>query len=222
MVKWLTCRNGYMAKCQNTMVFFYYLQQILSQPLINVRSGSEEGCPHHFLSHFLPYHNLHIYVTLLLPFLSLHVFPRIRLKLHSSLCILISNSSYPHSIPLCISLSNDLHPPLHIYLHFCIRIPLPLIHDVFPPLHLHLYPLYLPLTNYFPLHLTLTHDVCPPPHLNLHLCTLHLTIPLTLHSSCLIIPHYHLHPNHRSQIIHWLAALMPFLKYLFYEIVEYW
>ena len=130
------------------MVFFSCLQLLLSHMFINEGSGSEEGCPHHFMlrirplklhpslclflySYYFPHSlPLHIHlshdlnptlccVPLLIPLLHLHVFPHIRpLKLHPYLCLLISPSSCPRCFPLRLPISNNLHPP----------IPLPLPH----------------------------------------------------------------------------------------------
>ena len=89
MVKWWTRRNGDMAKSQNAMVLFSYSRLLLSHLLINERSGSEEGCPHHFLLHTRP------------------------LKLCPYLCLLLSHSSCHHCLTLNLPLSRHLHPPLH-------------------------------------------------------------------------------------------------------------
>ena len=169
MVNWWTRHNFYMVKCQNTMVVFSYLRLLLSHPLINEKSESEEGCPHQFLIHIRPLkphppicillspyscphclprriplpHGLYPpphYVPLLLPILHLHVFPHIRpLKIHPPLCVLLHPSSCTHCIPLHLPLSHDLHPPLHY-------IPL-----LIPLLHLHVFPHIRPLKLHFPL-----------------------------------------------------------------------
>ena len=114
------------------MVFFSYLQLVLSYPLINKISESEEGCPHQFLLCIIPLklhpllclllypyscprclplnlpllHYLHHpphCVPLILPILYLHVFPHIRpLKIHPSLCLILSPSLCSHCLPLLI------------------------------------------------------------------------------------------------------------------------
>ena len=139
MVKWQTCRNGYMEKFQNGMLFFSYFKLILSHPFINERYGSEEVCPHQSIIHSCPYHPLQIYLPLPLPLplLNLHIFPHIRLKLNPFICLLLLFTSfYTHYIPLCITLSHELRTPLHIHIHLHIR--LPILHEIFTPLHLHL------------------------------------------------------------------------------------
>ena len=138
MVKWWTCRNWDMVKFQNVMVFFSYLQLVLSYPLINKISESEEGCPHQFLLCIIPLklhpllclllypyscprclplnlpllHYLHHpphCVPLILPILYLHVFPHIRpLKIHPSLCLILSPSLCSHCLPLLIPFSHNL------------------------------------------------------------------------------------------------------------------
>ena len=220
MAKWWTSRNRDMAKFQNAMVLFSCLQLILSHPFINKIYGSEDGCPCHFMLHFWPSHPFKMYVPILLPLLNIHIFPHIRLKLHPSLCLLISPSYYPHSLPLRLPPSCNLHPPLHLYPYLCICLPLP--RDVLPPLHINLYLLSFPLPHSFPLHNHLTHVIRPPLHLRLlHiLFPLPIFIPLPLHSSYLHISHYHLHLNHRRKIIHCIAALMPlFYVYLLWNCV---
>ena len=204
------------------MVLFSYLLLLLSHPLINKRSGSEEGCTHNFLLNFHPSYPLQMYVHLPLPLLHIHFSPHIRIKLHPSLCIILFPHFYPRSLPLHLRIpfSRDLRIPLHLHLR------LPLFLDLCTTIHLHLCLLSFSLPRYFPLHIPIPHDVCPPLNLHLHLhlphlpFTLFIPLPLCLRSSYLHIPHYHLHPNHTSQIIQWLASLMPIFTYLCYEIVE--
>ena len=136
-----------------------------------------------------------------------------RLELHPSLCLLLSTFLNPKTIPPRLPLSHDLRPPLHIHLYLC----LDLHHDVCTPLHLHLCPISFKLPHSFTLHIPLPNDVFPHLHLHIYLhltplhllLTLHIFLPIPLHYSYLNLPHYHLHPNHRSQIIQWLAAIMP-------------
>ena len=170
-----------MTKCQNAMVLFSYPRLLLSHMLINKRSGSEEGCLNQFLLHTRP------------------------LKPHPSLCLLLSHYSCPHCRTLCLPLSHDLHPPLR---YVPLLLPILNLH-VFPhicPLKIHPY-LCLPLSHSscpycIPICLPLSRDLRPPPPLPLFL-------PFPLHSYDLHIPLYHLHLNHRIQIIQWLASLMP-------------
>ena len=61
-------------------------------------------------------------------------FSHIRLKLNSSLCILLSTSFYRQNLPLELPLSQYLCTHIHLRLHF--RTPLP--HDGSTPLHLNL------------------------------------------------------------------------------------
>ena len=95
-------------KCQNPMMLFSYLQQILSHFLLNVITGSKEGGPHQYLLRFSPSHTLHAFVPPPIPFLHILFFPHLCQKLHPSLCIIISPyfSSFYLPLPLL-----HLHPP---------------------------------------------------------------------------------------------------------------
>ena len=147
-----------MVKCQNVMVLFFYLQLILSHPLINEIYWSEEGCPHHFLIHILP------------------------LKLHTTLCILISTSSFTNFLPLCLPLSCDLQPLPHY---------VPLL----PPLlHLHVFPHIPPLKLHPYISLLLSPSSCTrciPPRLPLP----HNLYPL-LNYVPTLLPLLHIHFFH--------------------------
>ena len=88
MVGWWYLRNGDMMKFQNAIVFFSYLQLLLSQPFLNVLTGSVGGCNCQFLLHFRPSRPLQICVPL--PLLHLHFFAHQCLKLHPYIDILLS------------------------------------------------------------------------------------------------------------------------------------
>ena len=118
-------------------------------PLINVRTGSEWGCPHQFLLHFFPSHSLQIDVPIPIPLLHLHFFSHIRLKLHPSICLLLSPFFYTNSLSIRLPITNDLFTPLnlHLYLH---TLPLPL--PLFLPIPLHYYQLHFPSYHLYPNH----------------------------------------------------------------------
>ena len=137
-----------MVKCQNEMVFFSYLQLILSHPLINKISVPEEGYPHHFLLQIIP------------------------LKLHPSIFILLYTTSCPRCIPLHLPLSQDLHPPLHY-----VPLLLPPIHlhsirpiKLYPSLCILFSPSYCP--HSLPLRIPLSHDMINTLH------CVHLLLPI--------------------------------------------
>ena len=152
MVKWRALHNGDMEKCQNAMIFFSYLQPLLSHQFTKERSGSDQDFPHQFLIHFFPSHPLQIYLPLLLHLLHLHVFTHMHLKQHHYICLLPFSSFYPQNLPICLPLSHELCPTIYLNLHH--RLPLP--REVCYPLHLHIH-----------LRIPLPHDVCPPIHLHI-------------------------------------------------------
>ena len=159
--------------------------------------------PHSLTLRLLISHKLHPhlhYVLPLIPILNLQVFPHIRpLKLHPYLFQILYPSSCTNSIPICVPIYHNLHPPLNY-------VPL-----IIPLLHLHVFPHILPLKLHPSPCILLSPSYCPH-HIPLRLPlshNLHPNIPPHLHSSYINIPHYQLHPNHRNQIIQWIADLMP-------------
>ena len=166
------------------MVLFSYIQILLSNPLINIRTGSEEGCYHPFLMIFWPSHPLHIYVSLPLHILHLKKSQYIYLQLHSSLCLIFYSSFYPRCFINHIYLSHHLLSRLHIHPH------------------IHLCPLYFTITHYFTLCIPLPHDLSSA-LIHPHLRPLPIFLPFSPHYYHLHHTHYYLHMNCSSQIFQW-------------------
>ena len=76
-------------KCQNEKVLFSYLQLLLSHPLMNERSGSEEGCPYHFLLHIRPLKTILLFDFFFLLLIVLVVFLSVSLFLTTFIIHLI-------------------------------------------------------------------------------------------------------------------------------------
>ena len=147
-------------KCQNEKVLFSYLQLLLSHPLMNERSGSEEGCPYHFLLHIRPLKTILLFDFFFLLLIVLVVFLSVSLFLTTFIIHLIMFlflyfsyismfsthapsknpsfslstfflSSFPRCLLVRLPLSHNLHPPLNC-------VPLLIL-----PLHLHVFHTYV-------------------------------------------------------------------------------
>ena len=102
-----------------------------------------------------------------------------------------SSDFFPIPIPLPL-------PILHLHIFLLLRL------NIHPYPCFNIYPYFSP--HYLPLHLPLPHHLSPPIPIFLPLPLPYIPRP---HSSQINIPHYHLHLNQRSQIIQWIAALIP-------------
>ena len=167
-----------MVKCQNEKVLFSYLQLLLSRPLINVISGSEEGCPYHFLLHIRPLKNILLFDLFFLLLLVLVVFLSISLFLTTFILLLIiflffffsyismfsthASSKIPSfslstfflsSFPRCLLVRLPLSHNLHNHLN-CVPLLLPI-------LHLHVFPHIRRLKNHLSVCLLLYPSSCP-------------------------------------------------------------
>ena len=117
------------------MVFFSYLQLLLSLPFLSVLTGSEGGRPCYFILHVSPFHPIHLRLPL------------------------------PHNIrPTCTHLSLPPHIPLphHVFPPSApLSLPLPLPHHLRLPLPRHIRPLCVPLSISLPLYLFQSHLIYP-------------------------------------------------------------